>query len=249
MPQPEPLLLLPSHGWLRPDYPTHRHETISFAHLRSGTFEFDRAACRYANQRFVVHEVSNPAIEIFIDQWRNFETTLMKRCNCVPAPFAKTRAGNLTIFTTRRFESLRLQLAQIIDDGEDACPHRFLRTAGKIEKRIEFVLAPFHRRHDSFRNLAVVLAGRWRRRNHCRLVPAPPNRHFGAAVLCARFPSVYHLINGGRIEAPVIALRQQGQIGRFGFELGAQGTAALAIGAVTSGAIFDVLWPSLIQIK
>src|SRR5262245_35352932 len=78
----------------------YRHETIFFAHLRSGTFECDRTACRYANQRFVVHEVSNPAIEIFIDQWRNFETTLMKRCNCVPARFVKTRAVNLTIFTT-----------------------------------------------------------------------------------------------------------------------------------------------------
>jgi len=32
---------------------------------------------------------------------------------------------------------LRLQLAQIIDDREDAVPHRLLGSAGKIEKGIE----------------------------------------------------------------------------------------------------------------
>jgi len=56
------------------------------------------------------------------------------------------------------------------------------------------------------------------------------------------------LVNGGRIEAPVIALRQQGQIGRFGFELGAQGTAALAIGALTSGAILHVFRQTFVTI-
>jgi hypothetical protein len=79
--------------------------------------------------------------------------------------------------------------------------------------------------------------GRWHRR---RFVPATPNRHFGAAVSCARISSVDQLVNGGTIEAPVIALRQQGQIRRFGFELGAQGAGALGIVAMASSAIFHV---------
>ena len=79
--------------------------------------------------------------------------------------------------------------------------------------------------------------GRWDRR---RLVPATPNRHFGATVSRTRISSVDHLINGGAVEGPVIALREQGQIRRFGFELGAHGAGALGIGAMASGAIFHV---------
>lgn len=85
-----------------------------------------------------------------------------------------------------------------------------------------------------------MLAQRWRRWDRRRVVPATPNRHFGAAVSWARTSSVDHLVNGGSIEAPVIALSQQGQIRRFGFELGAQGAGAPGIGAMTSGAIFHV---------
>jgi hypothetical protein len=48
----------------------------------------------------------------------------------------------------------------------------------------------------------------------------------------ARISSVDHLVNGGAIETPVIALRQQGQIRRFGLELVAQGAGALGIGAM-----------------
>ncbi|MFZ0149698.1 MAG: hypothetical protein WAM72_15440, partial [Xanthobacteraceae bacterium] len=77
-------------------------------------------------------------------------------------------------------------------------------------------------------DFALVLAQRWRRWDRRRVVPATPNRHFGAAVSWARTSSVDHLVNGGSIEAPVIALSQQGQIRRFGFELGAQGPAPLA---------------------
>jgi hypothetical protein len=40
------------------------------------------------------------------------------------------------------------------------------------------------------------------------LVPATPNRHIGAAMRGARISSVDHLVNGGAIETPVIALRQ-----------------------------------------
>ena len=79
---------------------------------------------------------------------------------------------------------------------------------------------------------------RWGRR---RFVPTTPNRHFGAAMLGTRISSVDHLVNGAAIETPVIALRQQGQIRRFGFELGAQGAGATGIGAMASGAIFHVL--------
>jgi len=60
--------------------------------------------------------------------------------------------------------------------------------------------------------------GRWDRR---KFVATTPNRHFGAAVSCARISSIDHLINGSAIEAPAIALRQHGQIRRFSFELGA----------------------------
>src|SRR5271167_3191886 len=117
----------------------------------------------------------------------------MKRSNYAPARFAKTKTDNLTIFMAPRLPYyftctllLHLQLVQIIDDREDAVPHRLLGAAGKIEKRIEFALAPFHRRHDSFWDLAMVLAQRRRRWDRRRFVPATPNRHFGTAVSCAR---------------------------------------------------------------
>src|SRR5215472_3863394 len=51
-------------------------------------------------QQFIVESRPGAATNIATESVV-FETTLMKRCNCVPAPFAKTRAGNLTIFTTR----------------------------------------------------------------------------------------------------------------------------------------------------
>jgi hypothetical protein len=64
----------------------------------------------------------------------------------------------------------------------------------------------------------------------------------------ARISSVDHLVNGGAIETPVIALRQQGQIRRFGFELGTQGADALGIGAMASGAIFHVFRPAFVGV-
>jgi hypothetical protein len=79
-------------------------------------------------------------------------------------------------------------------------------------------------------------------------MPTTPNRHFGAAMSCAVISSVDHLINGGSIEASVIALRQQGQIRRIGFELGAQGTGALGIGAMTFGAIFHEFRPAVVSV-
>jgi hypothetical protein len=80
------------------------------------------------------------------------------------------------------------------------------------------------------------------------LVPATPNRHFGAAMRGVRISSVDHLVNGGAIETPVIALRQQGQIRRFGFELGAQGAGALGVGAMASGTIFHVFHPAFVTV-
>jgi hypothetical protein len=65
---------------------------------------------------------------------------------------------------------------------------------------------------------------------------------------CARISSVDHLVNGSTIEGPVIALRQQGQIRRFGFELGAQGAGALGIGAMASGAIFHVFRLAFVRV-
>ena len=94
----------------------------------------------------------------------------------------------------------------------------------------------------------MVLAQRRGRRDRRRFVPATPNRHFSAAVSCARISSVDHLVNGSTIEAPVIALRQQGQIRRFDLELGAQGAGALGIVAMTSGAIFHVFRRAFVSV-
>jgi len=86
----------------------------------------------------------------------------------------------------------------------------------------------------------MVLAQRRRRWDRRRLVPATPNRHFGATMSRTRISSVDHLINGSAVEGPVIALRQQSQIRRFGFELGAHGAGTLGIGAMAPSAIFQV---------
>ena len=94
----------------------------------------------------------------------------------------------------------------------------------------------------------MVLAQRRGRRDRRRFVPATPNRHFGAAMHGALISSVDHLVNGGTIETPVIALRQQGQIRRFGFELGAQGAGGLGIGAMASGAIFHVFRLAFVRV-
>ena len=84
---------------------------------------------------------------------------------------------------------------------------------------------------------ALLGGERW----DCRsFVPTTPNRHFRAAVSGPRISSVNHLVNRGTIEAPVIALRQQGQIRWFGFKFSAQGPRALGVSAMAPGAIFHV---------
>jgi hypothetical protein len=77
-------------------------------------------------------------------------------------------------------------------------------------------------------------------------MPATPDRHFSIAMSVAPVSAIDHLVNGGRIEAPVIALRQESQIRRLGFELGAERAGAFAIVAVTTGAIIQVLRPALV---
>ncbi len=79
-------------------------------------------------------------------------------------------------------------------------------------------------------------------------MPTTPNRHFGAAMSWPRISSIDHLVNGGGIEVPVIALRQQGQIRWLDFELGAVGAGALGIGAMTSGAIFQVFRSAFVSV-
>lgn len=89
-----------------------------------------------------------------MDCWSSFETSSIKRGNQATAAFAKTGTGNLTLFGAGRlpFTShsclsflLGLQLTQIIDDRENPLPHRLLRAAGQIEKRVELALALLQR--------------------------------------------------------------------------------------------------------
>src|SRR5215469_11339469 len=99
---------------------------------------------------------------------------------------------------------------------------------------------PFHRRDNSLWNFAVMRARCRGRRHSGSFMAATPNRHFSIAMSVAPVSTIDHLVNGGRIEAPVIALRQESQIRRLGFELGAERAGAFAIVAVTSGAVVHV---------
>jgi len=159
--------------------------------------------------------------ETFMNRRRSFERSLVKRSNYGPARFAKTRAGNLTIFMGPRLPYY-LACSWLKKSMIERMRSRTASSDPQGRSRKESSsLSPFHRRHDSFWNFATVLAqrrGSWDRR---RFVPATPNRHFRRRGELHPYFFVDHLINGSTIEAPVIALRQQGQIHRFGFELGA----------------------------
>jgi len=75
--------------------------------------------------------------ETLMDCCASFETSLRQRGNYGTPRLSKTGAGNLTLFIAPRLPySLRLQLAQIVDDRKNTVSHRLIRAAGNIDQRI-----------------------------------------------------------------------------------------------------------------
>lgn len=129
-----------------------------------------------------------------------------------------------------------LDEAQIADDCQQALSDDRFRIAGKIKKRIKFVILPFQLRYNSLWNSLFAFGG-CRKRRKWDLVAAPPNWHFGAMVIYASITSVNHLIDRAGIKQPVISFGQHCQICWLRIELGALWTRTFGIGAVASRAI------------
>ncbi len=93
-----------------------------------------------------------------------------------------------------------------------------------------------------------MLCCRRGRRQHRGYMPATPDRHLRVAVSSARISPIDHLVNGGAIENPVIALSEQSQIGRLDFELRTPRADTFGIRAMTSGAILHVFRPTALSV-